>query len=131
MATLPDSAKYTGQIEKTEYPTLTYAVKDGRISGMADGLEAMRQAIDTSLRTERYRYQIYSPNFGSELNGLVGKPAEYVMSMLKRRITEALKTDRRVISVEGFAFDERESGSLACTFDVRTVYGAVRSEVGL
>lgn len=131
METLPNSAKHDAAREgKTEYPSLTYAVRDGRVSGMTDGLEAMGQAIDVALRTERYRYQIHSPDFGAELSGLVGKPAEYVMSMLKRRITEALKVDRRVTAVEGFAFD-RVGEALTCSFEVRTVYGTIRSEVGI
>lgn len=131
MATLPESAGYgIGQTGTAEYPTTTYAVKDGRICGMTDGGEAIRQAIDIILHTERYRYQIYTSNFGVEFGGLVGKAPEYVMSMLKRRVTEALMTDERIKAVENFTF--RQTGeTLECGFDVRTVYGPVRTEVSL
>ena len=96
MATLPESADYgINGAETVEYTTKTYLVKDGRICGMADGLEAMRQVIDIMLRTERYQYQIYTSNFGVEFQGLIGKVPEYVMSMVKRRVTEVLMTDKR------------------------------------
>lgn len=131
MATLPESAGYSiGEAEVAEYPTRTYAVKDGRICGMTDGLEAMRQVIDIILQTERYQYQIYTSNFGTEFDGLIGKAPEYVMSMLKRRVTEALMTDKRIKAVDNFSF--RQVGeTVECEFDVRTVYGPVRTEVSL
>lgn len=46
----------------------------------------MEQAIDIILSVERYRYQIFTSNFGNELYKLIGKPREYVISMTKRRI---------------------------------------------
>lgn len=131
MATLPESADYgINGAETVEYPTKTYLVKDGRICGMADGLEAMRQVIDIMLRTERYQYQIYTSNFGVEFQGLIGKVPEYVMSMVKRCVTEVLMTDKRVKAAENFIFRQANE-TLECEFDVRTVYGTVRTEVAL
>lgn len=131
MATLPESAGYRiNQEDTAEYPTTTYAVKDGRIYGTMDGIEAIRQAIDIILRTERYQYQIYTSNFGVEFDGLIGKAPEYVMSMLKRRVTEALMTDKRMKAVENFSF-QQAGETLECEFDVQTVYGPVRTEVSL
>lgn len=129
MATLPESADYgIHQAEAAEYPSSTYAVKDGLICGVTDGIEAIRQAIDVILRTERYQYQIYTSNFGAELSGLAGKAPEYVMSTLKRRVTEALLMDRRIIAVEDFAFRQADE-TLECRFDVKTVFGSIRTEV--
>lgn len=131
MATLPESADYgIHQAEAAEYPTSTYAVKDGRICGATDGIEAIRQAIEVILGTERYQYQIYTSSFGAELSGLTGKAPEYVMSTLKRRVTEALLTDRRIMAVENFAFRQADE-ALECRFDVRTVFGPVRTEVSI
>lgn len=132
MSTLPDSAGteiYGGN--NVEYVTDTYLVdKDtGTIKKVGSGLEAMKQAAEIILSVERYRNQIYTSNFGRELNKLVGKPPEYVASMLKRRIREAFSVDSRFLSVENFSFDTTNLGSIKCTFDIKTVYGMVSREV--
>lgn len=132
MATLPESANtafYENQ--SIEYPTETYLVdkSTGTIKRVGGGLEAMKQAAEIILDTERYRNQIYTSNFGRELKKLIGKPPEYVASMLKRRIQEAFSVDKRFLSVDNFVFNYAELGVLKCTFDIKTVYGTVPGEV--
>lgn len=132
MSILPGSATtndYNAQI--TEYPSDTWIITDGHITGMGTGQEAMRQAVDAILNVERFRYQIYTPNFGVELNNLIGKEPEYVESMLKRRLSEALLVDKRILAVENFTYEQNEIGVLHCEFDVRTVYGTIRKEAEL
>ena len=84
MATLPESAEYSlYQGSPLAYVTETFLIKDGRIVRVEGGLEAMKQAVSIILQTERFGYQIYSSDFGIELRGLIGKPEEYVTSMIK------------------------------------------------
>lgn len=131
-ATLPESASTDiYENENREYPTETYLVdkSTGTIKKVGGGLEAMKQAAEIILDTERYQNQIYTSNFGRELKKLIGKPPEYVASMLKRRIQEAFSVDKRFLSVENFVFDNTELGTLKCTFDIKTVYGSVPGEV--
>ncbi|WP_349672545.1 DUF2634 domain-containing protein [Lacrimispora sp.] len=132
MATLPDSSSaflYEG--EKREYPTDTYLVDKGTgtIKKMGQGLEAMKQAADIILSVERYEYQIYSSNFGRELKKLVGKPPEYVTSMLKRRIREAFSVDSRFLSVDNFVFEITDTGTIKCGFQLKTAFGTLSEEV--
>lgn len=132
MSTLPESLNteiYAGN--NAEYATDTYLVDHsaGTIKKVGGGLEAMKQAAEIILSVERYRNQIYTSNFGRELSKLVGKPPEYVASMLKRRIREAFSVDPRFLSVENFSFDVAKLGSMKCTFDIKTVYGVVSGEV--
>ncbi len=132
MATLPKSANTTiYENENREYPTETYLVdkSTGTIKKVGGGLEAMKQAIEIILDTERYQNQIYTSNFGRELKKLIGKPPEYVTSMLKRRIQEAFSSDKRILSVNDFLFDATDLGTLRCTFKVKTVYGTIPGEV--
>lgn len=129
MSILPSMGKQNYNASITDYPTDTWIISDGRIIGMGSGQEAMRQAADIILNVERFRYQIFSPSFGVELNSLVGKDPEYVESMLKRRVSEALLTDKRILSVDGFTFEHGEMGSVYCTFDVNTVFGRLKKEV--
>ena len=110
-------------------PTRTYALswERGRIQGHADGAEAVKQAIYLILNTERYQYPVYSWNYGVELMELFGKPVNYVLPELKRRIAEALLQDDRVTAVDQFAF-ETEGGKVHVTFVAHTVFGGMELE---
>lgn len=76
-----------------------------RIKGYIDELVAMEQVIYKILNTERYRYEIYSWNYGVELESLFGQHVTYVIPELERRITEALIQDERINQVDTFEFD--------------------------
>lgn len=131
METLPESSGAdVYKLESKEYPTETFIIDEntGSIKKVGGGLPAMKQAINIILNIERYQYQIYTSNFGRELNKLIGKPPEYVTSMLKRRIREAFSMDSRILSVNNFVFDIN-LGTVKCSFDVKTVFGTVPAEV--
>lgn len=122
---LPDSGSILKQDFKiVERPSKTYRFQAGKITGYADGLEAVRQAIFCILNTERFDYLIYSWNYGTELKGLFGKPMGLVKSKLKKRIREALMQDDRIQSVDAFSF-ETSGRKLSTTFQVHTKYGDV------
>lgn len=110
-------------------PSLTYGldIEKGRIFGKVDGIEAVKQAIYKILSTERYRHLIYSWNYGAELTSLIGQPASYVVSELKRRVTEALMQDDRVTGIDVFSFTT-EKGKAQASFTVNTIFGDVAIE---
>lgn len=115
------------EIEGVEQPSSCYRMLFDieRITGECDGIEAVTQAIYNILNTERYRYIIYSWNYGVELQDLFGKPMDYVMAELERRITEALVQDDRINAVDSFEFEEGRK-KLLVTFTVHTKYGDVQ-----
>lgn len=117
-------------VEYGEYPSLTWSIDraTGRIVSMIEGRDAVQQAVEIALSIERYRWQIYSPSFGSELHGLVGKDSGYVMSEIQRRVTDALFADTRINSVDNFSFTVAGE-SLLATFTVNTVYGAMAAQL--
>ena len=90
-------------------------------------LEAIRQAAILILATERYEFIIYSNQFGSEFVDLFGENQAYVMSEVKRRITEALTTDDRITSVDNFDFTKTKRG-LYVTFTVNCDVGKFDAE---
>lgn len=106
-------------------PNRTYSLVTG---GVIDGLDAVKQAIYCILNTERYEYLIYSWNYGIELQDLYGKEVSYVCVELKRRITEALTQDDRIINVDNFEF-EITKGKIHVTFVVHTIFGEVGEEM--
>lgn len=116
-------------IKEVTYPSKTYKVlldKD-RISGYTDEVDALIQTIYFILNTERYKFVIYSWNYGVELFDLFGKQMTYVIPEVERRVTEALIQDDRVVKVTNFKF-EPIGHKLHTTFDVVSIYGTIQVE---
>lgn len=133
MATLPENTGLNVSLDYVEKPTNTFIIdwSAKQIGGMDAGLAAMRQAAEIILQNERFKWQIYSSNFGSELEDLVGEEYDYVISEFPRRMEEAFSVDKRFLSVENFIFSDPEGDSITCSFDVVTVFGSFREEVML
>lgn len=133
MATLPEGVGLNISMDYVEKPTNTFIIdwSARQISGMDSGLAAMRQAVEIMLQNERFRWQIYSSNFGRELEDLVGEEYDYIISELPRRVEEALSADKRILSVENFVFSEPGRDRISCQFEVITVFGTWNEEVVL
>lgn len=127
---IPNSPMLAETIREISHPGRTYKVEiqKDRIMGYTDDLDAVAQAIYFILGTERYRYVIYSWDYGVELVDLIGKPMPYVMSEVPRRIREALMTDDRITDVVDFEF-EKYRNSLHVSFTVTTVAGGIPIEM--
>ena len=128
--------KTSADITVKEQPTKTYKMelyKGNYILGFVDSQKAMEQAIYKIIRTERYKYIIYSWNYGIELEDLFGMPVEYCVVELERRISEALLQDNRITAVHSFEFDtESERGTvLIKKFIAETIFGKIQIDNGL
>ena len=90
---------FTDGYEVEEEPSLTWKldIENGRIRGLADGEDAVRQAVYCILNTERYETLIYSWDYGVEFVDLIGSPLNYAMTELARRAEEALTQDDRIM----------------------------------
>lgn len=99
-----------------------------RLVGYVDDIGAVAQAVYLILSTERYKYIIYSWDYGVELVDLIGQPMPYVMSELPRRITEALTMDDRISDVVDFEFEVNRK-QLHTTFTVVTNVGNISTEM--
>ena len=111
-------------------PSRTYALRfDGYPSaGKLDGVEAMKQAIFLALQIERFRFAIYSWNYGIELDALLGQSTTpYLQAKVAKAIEDALMADDRVLSVEQFSFVKGKR-NLLVKFTVTTTEGDVESE---
>lgn len=114
--------------ELIDIPSKTYKISNGRIAGYVDELDAMRQAVDKILSTERFAWNIYSEDYGSDVNDLIGEDFDLVNSELERLITEAISADDRIVSVEDFTITQTKSNSALATFRVVTVFGVIDIE---
>lgn len=116
--------------EMEEEPSKTFKMirEQEVINGYVDEIEAVEQAIYMILNTERYKYIIYSMEYGFESEDLYGEPISYVCPELKRRITEALLQDDRILSVNDFKFDISKKKTVYVTFTVESIFGEIESE---
>ena len=125
MATLPEVVGFDTDIVVASQPSKTWIIDRNtmQVSGMDKGLEAARQAVEIALNVERYRWTIYSANYGSELDGLVGEDEAYIIAEIPRLVEGALSPDSRVVSVDDYTYTRTDANSLTVSFTVHTVYG--------
>lgn len=122
---IPTGGQVSTQImEETQQPSRTWKLdlEKNRIVGMIDGLEAYKQAVFKVMRTERFKYLIYSFDYGIELDLLIGKNPVFVRSELRRRIHEALQVFDWYRGIENLTF-EGSDDSLSVEFTVITDLG--------
>jgi len=91
------------------------------------GKAALLQAVYLILNVERYAYPIYSRRYGVELVDLIGKPKDWAMSEIKRRVDEALTQDDRITGTGDWSFSTGKKTVLA-TFTVYTIFGDLPME---
>ena len=137
---VPDISILSAPINEQTHPNKTYrAVVDeklvigqniykNRINNYVDDLDSIEQAVYFILGTERYKFPIYSWNYGVELSDLFGKPMSYVKAELPERIKEALTMDDRISNVIDFEF-EQNGNKLSVSFTVVTTAGNISSEL--
>lgn len=117
-----------GGVVFQDQPTLTWIADPvtRRIRGRGDGWEAIRQAVEIIVNVERFKWQIYTPNFGTDYDGLLGTEPGYAASELQRRLEDAFLPDSRILGMKDFTWSF--SGvSLSVRFTVLTVFGDVAS----
>ncbi|MBN1076882.1 DUF2634 domain-containing protein [Clostridium botulinum] len=115
-------------IKEKKHSSKTYKIKENRIIGFCDEIEALKQTIYFILNTERYDYLIYPDRYGSELRRTIEMERDIAESELKRRIKEALTQDDRIENVDEFIF-EYEKDSVLVKFTVFSIYSKLYESV--
>lgn len=115
----------------TRLPSRTFRMNHDTetITGTIDQVKAVEQAIFLILHVERYRWLIYSWNYGVEFEDLIGKPIDYCIPEIERRIKEALLQDDRITAVENFRFEVKDKKKVLATFTVTSVFGPIFTEM--
>ena len=126
---LPLNDKDILRINESTEPSNTFFIdfEKGRISGFIDEKEAVKQAIMLILNTERYKFLIYSWNYGAEFEALIGTHPDIVEDEAERLISEALLQDDRITAVYDFEFS-RNRDTLLVNFKVDSIYGGIDIE---
>lgn len=115
----------TDDFQEETLPTMTFKVADGRVIGVVDDYDAMVQAIDKIMRTERFVFPIYTEDYGNDLEDLVGADFEYIKVESERMIDEALQADDRVTGVYVDEITQVANDSVQITGSVETIFGNV------
>ena len=94
---------------------------------VVEGAEAVRLWIATALHTVRYRFEIYSTDFGCELETLIGQTfsGEVKAAEAPRMLREALLVNPYISDVTNIdvSFDNGTVAQISAT--VQTIYGEV------
>ncbi len=125
---IENSLKPTTQIVLV--PSKTYKMKEERIAGYVDGLEAVKQAIYHTLMVERYSCLIYDDNYGVELEQYIGQDIEFLKATIESTLKEALTQDLRIKDVIVTNIKELENIILV-KFTVKSTYGDIQMEVNI
>lgn len=94
--------------------------------GVVDGVQALEIWIYKALKTTRYAYDIYSWDYGEELEKLIGKGYEkgFVDSEVERIITDTLTIHPNIKRCYNFKIEFIDS-HLTVNFTVDTDFGEV------
>lgn len=123
--------------EEEEGTSRTYLIDwdRGRIGGLTDGEEAVRQFIRKALMTPRFKCLIYDSQYGSEIqDSLMGPDTsmEYVEAEIAFLVEDALIHDGRILGVEdvgvvfGDGYPMQDSAYITATVD--TIFGGIHVE---
>jgi len=118
--------------EAEEAPSLTYKLdlNEGRIVGMIDGIEAVRQAIRKAIITPRFKCLIYTNQYGSEIEQAYiadYAPVDFIEATVQKYVTDALLPDTRVLDCYDFEVEQQEDG-VFIKFTCETIFGKTKIE---
>lgn len=124
---IPEQKANLTILEEQIQPSRTYHLDldRKRVTSMIDGSDAIIQAVKKILNTERYAYVIYSSQYGVELDRLIGQEYDFIISDIKRTLTEALLMDNRIISLENFEMEKTGLDTMEVNFLVNSIEGEI------
>ena len=99
----------------------------GELTGaIVSGKEAIKVWIWNCLHTERFRFAIYSWDYGAELEQYIGDEVteEFLQTDCEAEITEALKVNKYILDIEDFNVSF-EGSRLKISFKVNTTFGDI------
>lgn len=99
---------------------------NGQLTGeIVEGSEAVKIWAWLALQSARYRYPIYTWQYGSELESLIGTQwsDEYTESQCKKMIEECLKENPNIEGIKNFECKMSDRDKLTASFTLVTKFG--------
>ena len=127
-AYIEDDEDTEGLEEETPVPK-DYGIdfKTGQLTGdIVEGLEAIKVWIWLALQTPRYRYYIYTWDYGSEFEELKGQmyTEEYLEAEAYHMTEDCLLVNENIESISDFSVS-RERDTAVISFTADTLYGSI------
>lgn len=119
-----------GDIRSAEQVYTDYKIDRVRntLSETVEGLEALVQAVEKELMTEKGLYPIYSHSYGVKTADLVGLDKDLAVLKLKNRIENCLEKYKRITEVSGFRIVDAKDDTVTVAFEVDTIYGKTEAK---
>ena len=102
--------------------------RTGQLTGrVVEGLEAIKIWIWITLQTARYRYFVYSWDYGNEFEDLIGQgyTEEYIGAEAQRMTEDCLLINENIQSISNFSVS-MENEKLQISFTANTIYGDIQ-----
>lgn len=111
------------------FETNTPILVDGNFK-VVEKNQALMTWIYKAIKTERFRYGIYSWDYGCEIESLINKgfTKDLIKSEVERFITEALSTNEYILSVN-YVDVNFINDLLNTSIEVTTIYGELKVNV--
>jgi hypothetical protein len=103
----------------------------GQLTGdIVEGADAIKIWIYLALKTTRYRYEIYSWDYGNELEGLIGQSysKEFLEIECRRMVEDCLLINDNIESISDFQVT-LQNDRLRIAFTANTKFGEVKIDV--
>ena len=113
------------RITRTISPSRTYSIRDDRIQGRIDGIEALKQAALNIATTERYAYAVYDRNYGIELQRYIGQPYALLETGIEETLRDAWLQDDRFTNVFVTSVEPIESDGALVSVNLHTILGII------
>lgn len=94
-----------------DFETGELVIIDGKLLPI-EGLEALKQWVNMTLRTEKYRFKIYEDTeYGVTLEDLIGSnlPQQFIEAEIKREVTESLLRHPLITEITQWTFTRKKS----------------------
>lgn len=105
----------------------------GQLTGkIVEGIEAIKVWVWLCLRTQRFRYPIYSWSYGADMEQYIGQglTVEYLETDLKDEIEEALRVNEYITGIEDYNCIQTGS-TVRIQFTVQTTLGSLKETYSL
>lgn len=122
-AQIADQAQMTNVIEMPKEYGIDF--KTGQLTGeIVEGIEAIKVWIWMCLHTQRFRYPLYSWDYGADLEQYIGQTVteEFLNADCEDEIREALLVNPYITGIEDFE-TTFENGRLLLSFTAVTKFG--------
>ena len=127
-----DDEKLEEELDEKEVPR-EYEInfETGQLTGnIVEGIQAIKVWIWLALQVKRYNHTIYTWDYGTEIDDLIGKgySSDYIESEAERMTEECLLMNENITGISDFKI-EINGTKASIAFVAETVYGEVEVNV--